>query len=108
MKTQRLVRNLDGTYSGSIGGAQQLSAQETRKIREALSKGPKHISEIARECDISMTHPVRFNALCTYVETHLQIHTREAEMVFGADKKGRQTFQGWRLSEHGKKLLEVS
>jgi hypothetical protein len=108
MKIERLVRNSDGTYNGSIGAGHQLTAQESRKVREALSKGPLHIGEIAKQCDIPVTHPARFNELCRYIETHLQVHTRESEMVFARDDKGRNRFQGWRLSEHGKKLLEVS
>jgi hypothetical protein len=108
MKTQRLVRNEDGSYSGSVGASMELDARTTRKIRETLAQGPVHISEIARRVDVSATEPVKFNALCRFVEVHLGGHTREAEMAFAPDRKGRQMFQGWQLTEHGKKLLEVS
>jgi hypothetical protein len=106
MKTQPLVRGEDGSYAGSIGGEYQLTAQEQRKIRESLAKGPKYVSQIAKECDIPVTHPARFNSVCAYV-THLGEHTLEAEMCWEQARAG-QKFVGWRLSEHGQKMLDIS
>jgi hypothetical protein len=106
MKTQRLVRNSDGSYDGAIGGEHQLSAQEAHKIREALSKGPKYVSQLATEVGIPVTHPAKFNALCSYVN-YLGEQTGEAETAWVEGRSGKK-FAGWRLSEHGVKMLEIS
>jgi hypothetical protein len=106
MKTQKLVRNSDGSYDGAIGGEHQLSAEEARKIRESLSRGPKYVSQLATEVGIPLTHPAKFNALCSYVN-YLGEHSREAEMAWIEGRSGKK-FIGWRLSEHGMKMLEVS
>jgi hypothetical protein len=106
MKTQPLTRNDDGTYNGAIGNEYQLTAQETRKVREVLSTGPVYVSAIADKCGIARTHPARFDALCKYID-HLGQHTLEAEMVWEEKRAGKK-FVGWRLSEHGQKMLEIS
>jgi hypothetical protein len=106
MKAKPLSRSSDGSYAGSIGSEQALSAEECRKVREALSKGPKYVTQVAQECDIPQTNPKRFNELCRYID-HLGQDTLEAEMVW-VDKRAGRKFIGWRLSEHGQKMLEVS
>ena len=106
MKTKPLSRSSDGSYAGSIGSEYQLTAKEQRKVREALSKGPKYVSQIAKECGVSVTDPKRFGVLCEYVD-HLGKNTQEAEMIFEQAKTGRK-FIGWQLTAHGEKLLEIS
>jgi hypothetical protein len=105
-KTPPLERAGDGTYPGSIGGEYRLTAQETRKVRESLAGGPKYVSAIAKECDIPQTHPARFDALCKYID-HLGKNTLEAEMIWEEKRAGKK-FVGWKLTEHGQKILEVS
>jgi hypothetical protein len=103
MKTQRLTRNSDGSYSGSIGGELELDAQTTRKIRESLAKGPKHISAIAQEVGISMMHPGQVSALQMYLG-HLLEHTKEIEMSYSPTSKGKR-FEGWVFKRARQKTL---
>jgi hypothetical protein len=107
MKTPPLKRDEHGQYPGSIGGEHELSSQETRRIREVLSRGPKFVSQIASECDIPMTNPTRLNALCQYIN-HLDKNTREVEMIWQETRRGARKFVGWQLTEHGQKMLELS
>jgi len=106
MKTQPLKRNEDGTYTGAIGSEHQLTAQETRKVRESLNKGPIYVSAIADQCGVPRTHPARYDALCKFVD-YLGQTTQEAEMVWQDTRTGRK-FIGWQLTERGQKLLEIS
>lgn len=103
---KRLVRNLDGSYNGAIGGEYTLTPQETRKVRESLSQGPKYVTQVALECNIERTNPARFDQLCKYID-HLGANTNEAEMIWQDTRIGRK-FVGWKLTEHGQKLLELS
>jgi hypothetical protein len=106
MKTQPLKRNDDGSYTGAIAGEHALTAKEQRKVREVLSTGPMYVSAIADQCGISRTNPARFDLLCKFV-SYLGEHTQEAEMIFEQAKAGRK-FIGWKLTEHGQKMLEIS
>lgn len=110
MKTQQtkpLQRNPDGSYPGAIGSEHQLTAEETRKVRESLSSGPKFVSGIARDVGISMTHPAKISALSRFID-YLENETREVEAVREDTRRGIKKFVGFRLSEHGKTLLEIS
>jgi hypothetical protein len=107
MKTPRLKKDEHGQYPGAISSEHQLSPTEQRKIRESLATGPKYVSAIASECGISMTNPVRVSALSTYI-TYLGTNTHEAEMIWEQTRSGQRKFTGWRLSELGQKMLELS
>lgn len=65
-----------------------------------------YVSAIANQCNIERTHPARFAELSRYID-HLAQHTGEAEMIWQDTRTGRK-FIGWKLTEHGQKLLEVS
>ena len=101
-----LKRTETGGYADAIGSEYQLTPKECRQVREVLAKGPIYVSALADQCGISRMSPTKFNELCRYV-SHLGEHTLEAEMVWKESRHGKK-FVGWRLSEHGQKLLEIS
>jgi hypothetical protein len=105
MKTKPLKRNDDGSYDGAIAGAHSLTPQEQRKVREVLSTGPVYVSALADQCG-SRTNPARFDSLCKFVN-YLGEHTKEAAMIWEEKRSGKK-FVGWKLTEHGQKLLEIS
>src|SRR5215469_876147 len=107
MKTPKLQKNELGQYPNSIGESMQLTPQQARKVREVLSEGPIHLSELADRAGVPRTNAAKFSALIHLVEVHLQNTTREAEMRFGKDSKGRERFAGWALTKLGERMLEI-
>jgi hypothetical protein len=103
MKTERLKRGDEG-YPGSIAESIRLDATETRAIRKVLAKAGEealHISQIHKAAGIA---PHKLGQVSQFVSDYLQHTTREVQMVYSTD--GRKTFQGWKMSDHGRDLFE--
>jgi hypothetical protein len=71
-----------------------------------IATEPRYLNQIAKEVGIPMTNPAAVQVLSQYVE-HLKEHTQEAEMVWVEARAGKK-FIGFKLTEHGRKMLEIS
>ena len=105
MRTERLSRDENGQYAGSLASQGELSGEERSVIRRTLAKNeePLHLSQLAAMCGIAMTDPAKAQNFGRYIEQFL-VSAGEVEMAFGPGRQRRgqpvtEIFRGWRATK---------
>ena len=101
-----LERSESGGYPGSIG--QGLSREERTAIRRVLveSKEPLHLSQIANKAGIAITNPHKQQNVAQFLQSYLCDTSREAQMHFEPDRRGKDVFKGFVTTDHGKEMVK--